>query len=674
MTPRGIFGLVCLGVLFSVSARAQQWDWVVRFSGDGTLGTAVGVDDAQDVYAAGIFTGTNYIGTNRIASEAGTNVFIAKFASFGVPLWTMTARGALTKMLVASNGSVFVCGALAFDPPAAASSISNIFLARIDEGKVTWTEPLPENVGCAASMAFGPDETIYVLNGTTNQAFVRRFTQVGELLGASSVQLDSMTFFGISVPPNGHLYLAGRYATNDFLVSMLAQISLVGDVEWIQEIRGGLSAYKREVIDIAAALDGGVVSVGYDSTPLPQRSAIVVKHSVVGTQEWYTGVFAYFKRFHSAEAVAVDARGNIHVTGYTDGSYYNADRLLILTLAPTGEHLWRESIGSYVRGHRNAGAAIAVDKDGAVFVAGDLQGQTIFGTNRLPDGSGGFVARRSTLLPQLVQERAGDHVILSWPTSAFSMALQESADGTNWSFVTIAPRRNGWRNQTIVAATTGPLYRLLRTNEPPFNHAPRLFPFLPLGVVFLDYSNVVITGASDSPASRLRVYFDDEDEEPLSVTWTNLRTGQPITNAISVFRNPGVDDWSHRHPSYYDAAVTLDSNMFSPGRHLVSVSVSDGKATATRNYPEFEVITSEMAVEEFLTSIAIFSGNRARREALALLDGYRRAKNNGWERLAERRWKHFQRQLARVTSISEEQRSQLANAAEVVKPFLAEPR
>src|ERR1041385_7612576 len=131
-----IFCLLCAILLTGAFIQAQQWDWVQRFSGDGTIGTAVGVDDAQNVYVAGTFTGTNYIGTNRIASDSSNNVFFAKFDPFGMPLWTTTARGGLNKMLVASNGSVFVCGSLTFSDSATAQSISNMFVARLDEGNV----------------------------------------------------------------------------------------------------------------------------------------------------------------------------------------------------------------------------------------------------------------------------------------------------------------------------------------------------------------------------------------------------------------------------------------------------------------------------------------------------------------------------------------------------------
>jgi hypothetical protein len=672
MKLRGTFCLLCALLASDATAQAQQWDWVQRFSGDGTAGTAVGVDDAQNVCVAGTFKGTNYIGTNQFTRNTNDNVFLAKFDPLGMPLWTTTASGSLTKMLVASNGSVFVCGSLSFTNPAIGSSISNVSIARMDEGNLTWVEALPENVA-GASMAFGPDETIYVL-GATNQAFVRRYTQGGLLLDSTLIQREPFTPLAITIGPHEEIYVMGRYATNwPYIVDFTTLISPSGEVIWTWT--PGASAYNWDyhIVGIAATPDGGVVSIGFHSTWLPNKSAFVVKHSVTGTQEWVTGVSGYFKSFYSADGVTVGGQGKIYVTGFAagrGGSYYSAERLLVLTLSPTGEHLSDERIASYVKGHANSGKAIAVDKDGAVIVTGTLQGQTIFGTNKLSYGAGGFVARRSTLFPELVQEQVGNDVVLSWPSSAFPVALQQSSDGENWMFVNVPPQRNGWRNQNTLPFVPGLAFRLFRTNETAILHPPRIFRLDVPGVSFLDHPKVVIVGTNDAPSAFITAYFDDEDENTLSVTWTNVQSGTALTNGISVARYSGRDEWSYRYSAYYGASVALDASIFMPGRHSVAVSVSDGTFTVTQNYPAFEVISAETAVQEFLNAIEPLRRERAGRQALEFLDAYRRAAARGHNRLAEKRWLRFQRHLQRITSLSEEEHARLHSAAEQVKSLL----
>jgi hypothetical protein len=57
---RGSLGFITsLLLLFCSSVGAQQWQWVQSFSGEGAISTQVGHDDAQNVYVAGTFRGTN---------------------------------------------------------------------------------------------------------------------------------------------------------------------------------------------------------------------------------------------------------------------------------------------------------------------------------------------------------------------------------------------------------------------------------------------------------------------------------------------------------------------------------------------------------------------------------------------------------------------------------------
>jgi hypothetical protein len=102
----------------------------------------------------------------------------------------------------------------------------------------------------------------------------------------------------------------------------------------------------------------------------------------------------------------------------------------------------------------------------------------------------------------------------------------------------------------------------------------------------------------------------------------------------------------------------------------VSVFVSDGTFTVSTNYPGFEVITVETAVAEFLAAMETVRPEQAGRQALQFLEAFRQFKSRDRISRAERHWRHFQRQLARVVSLAEEERQKLALAAETVKAFL----
>jgi hypothetical protein len=105
---------------------------------------------------------------------------------------------------------------------------------------------------------------------------------------------------------------------------------------------------------------------------------------------------------------------------------------------------------------------------------------------------------------------------------------------------------------------------------------------------------------------------------------------------------------------------------------MIQVVASDGVFYAT-NVWTFEVLSAETAVQEFRGALDPLRNDRIGRKALSFLEGYQRAGAKGRDKLAATRWTHFQRQLARVTSLSEEERGLLASAAEQVKTFLRSP-
>jgi hypothetical protein len=676
MKLRERFCCVCATLVTAACSDAQEWDWVQRFQGDKSAATAVGVDAAQNVYVAGTFAGTNYIGTNRLTGADGGNLFIAKLNPAGEPLWTLTATGTLGKMLVASNGSVFVCGQLWFQSPTTAQWFSNVFVARLDDGNVTWAESLPDGATPGAGMAFAPDESLYVI-GATNQAFVRRYTQSGDLLDAFAIQREPFIPLAITIGPGHELYIAGRYRwTREpaYVVDFTALVSFYGELVWTWEPGARAYGWGSQIESIAGTPDGGVVSVGFDSDTLPERFAFVVKHAPDGTKLWRVVGSGYFKKFYSAEAVDVDRRGNVYVTGYAAKSYYNRERLWVLTLSPDGEQISDERIRGYSQRDGNAGAAIAVGKDGAVFVAGTLEGWPMFGTNFMaigPNAASGFVARRSTILPELLQQRAGDDFVISWPATALPFALQKSDDGgTAWFFVTNVPVQRNWRNEVILTpADDSILYRLTRTNEVAVRHVPRVFAVLGPRDQFIDHTNVVVAGPERPTAFSIGAYYDDLDEDPLSSAWTNLQTGEPLTNSISVRTTARIDNWDEHRPTYYDARLAADTSTFPPGHHSVSVAVSDGVFSVT-NSTTFEVLSFDTALQKLRSALEELAINRAGRKAVAFFDAALRAEGHGHKKLTEMRWRHFQRQLQRVTSLSEEERRELSSAAAQIQSVL----
>src|SRR5687767_10698270 len=147
MKARGIFCLLCALLFASTFSQAQQWDWVQRFSGDST-GTAIGVDGNQNVYVAGTFSGTNYLGTNQFVSAGSNDVFLLKLNPDGEVAWSISVGGPLNdsvfRMTVTADGAVFLIGdftiaaLLPESLPSRVHDVDHVFIARVDDGKFTW--------------------------------------------------------------------------------------------------------------------------------------------------------------------------------------------------------------------------------------------------------------------------------------------------------------------------------------------------------------------------------------------------------------------------------------------------------------------------------------------------------------------------------------------------------
>jgi hypothetical protein len=105
--------------------------------------------------------------------------------------------------------------------------------------------------------------------------------------------------------------------------------------------------------------------------------------------------------YQVGQAIAVDAAGNVLLTGYFNGSVSfggapltssGGEDVFVAKLDPNGSHLWSASFGD---GAKQNGQAIAVDAAGNVVVTGDIDGTVDFGDGApvTAAGSNAFVLK-----------------------------------------------------------------------------------------------------------------------------------------------------------------------------------------------------------------------------------------------------------------------------------------
>ena len=622
MQSRGNFCALWAFLFAFTTSQAQQWDWVQRLSSESS-GTAIGVDGNQNVYVAGLFIGTNFLGTNRLASAGGQDVFLAKLNREGEVIWAISAGGpgddSIGRLAVATNGALFVVGN--FSIPAAllgnsdhSQDVSNVFVARVDDGRFTWFETLPaETGGIGGGVAFAPDESVWVV-GASNRVFFKEYEQSGAVLRGFSVSSTSFRPTALAVNRDEQIFVSGialpdpPVGTNIVATwtHLLAAIGEDGTVAW----RTGWYYWEwasnpNPIHDIACTPDGGVVAVG----AILQGFAWVattVKYAASGESLWQKRKYASHKSVYEARGVVVDAQGHIHVTGRAVLHYMfpqPSDGLWLFSVDADGNPLSETSVGN--RRYSNAGnvgTAIATTPDGAIYLTGQLTGSTFFGINAY-DGGGAFVARRS----------------------------------------------------------------FDRTNQIPILHAPKLSSAFGPYIVFtvLNHTNVVFKGSSVG----FGAVFVDSDNDPLSYRWVDSNSGMPVAGDTAV-KHAEPHEYNYEFIPSGDYVTFLSGpETFAVGRHAVEVIASDGFFSTTNRWA-FEVMERDTLVQEFLTALHALGSDRAGGRTIAFWEAYLRAKEKGREHLAANRWKHFNRQLQRVISLSEEERAQLGYAAWVVQSLL----
>jgi hypothetical protein len=681
--PASLFCM--LFVLVVQRAGAQQWDWAQRFQGDRSSGSAIGLDGSGNMYVAGSFIGTNQIGTNQLVSAGSNDVFIAKLDSEGGVVWAISTGGPdddwIRRLLVTTNGAVFVCGhfsihrsLLARNDP---ESVSNAFIARVDDGKFSWFETFSEQAdGQVGGVAFGPDESLWLLAATNNRVFVRKYAQDGPVPGGYTVGEDFFWPDGIAVAADGHVFIHGvagddvNLGTTNltgYWTHFAAALDATGRVEWAWN--PGRDYYGPRINAIACTPDGGLVSAGSEYSGLPEQWGVVTKHSVGGAVLWQKALGRFFKNFYNVRGVAIGSRGEIILTGDAfDNPYHLLNRrsVWIAVLGPNGDLLSQQFIKSYARADQNIGTAIAANTEGDIFVTGELMGVPTFGTNVMGAGPSGvtnaFVARRPTVLPLLGIQRGRTNVVLDWPQTALPFALQqtEAVPFGAWSDVSSVPEESTGRKRVILAAEqANGFFRLRSTNEIPIRHLPEIYGPTLQRYAFLRRPSTVVTATNAVSLLSFTALARDADQDSLTFQWLDADTGQSLTNGISVAPSEDDDGYRRYFLSLYDTNL-----VFELGTHTISVVAFDWVFHAT-NSVTVEVLSVQAAIDELIEAVKAASTNPDDGLLEPLRSAREDAEDGRWDDAANY-LREFQTRLADNPELSDANKKLFEDAADTI--------
>jgi len=380
-------------------SNAQSPDWLWAKSVGGVYNekvNSVAVDVSGNIYVAGDFTSDTLIFGSTTLTNASyddfPDIFLAKYDANGNVLWAKSAGGKFgdeaNSVAVDASGNIYVTGdfespTITFDSTTLTNAgFNDIFLTKYDaNGNVLWAK--------SAGGKFGDEANSVAVDAS------------GNIYVAGNISTPTFTFDSITSTLEEDMF-----SDNIFL----AKYDANGNVLWEKSVGGEGEDYASSVavdvsgnIYVSGDFESGALTFG--STTLVNTSEshvdiFLAKYDANGNVLWAKS--AGGKGDDEANSVAVDASGNIYVTGdfksptitfssttfsnpevysivmnvwgYTYCKISNNADLFLAKYDANGNVLWAKSAGS--KGD-DVAKSVAVDASGNTYLVGYFSSHTL---------------------------------------------------------------------------------------------------------------------------------------------------------------------------------------------------------------------------------------------------------------------------------------------------------
>ncbi|MBL9173136.1 MAG: hypothetical protein JNL10_06355 [Verrucomicrobiales bacterium] len=402
------------GRSFSVESYASA---TIKYSGSGVplwtnrwvggSGAALAVDLSGNVVVTGTGTG----------NEGYSDFATVKYSGTGAALWTNYYSGPLgydraTAMASDASGNVIVTGVSSND----GSDVDYATIKYSGDGVPLWTNHFAATAGAGG--------------------------------GFKIVRAPP----GLAVDTQGNVFVpfaldGGGYVT--------VKYSDQGVPVWTNRFQApGIYA---EVQAIRVDSSGSVLVAG---TVMDEQAGYLVyltaAYSNAGNLLWSHRYEGPDHGENQAQALAVDESGNVFVTGWSsDGAI--ADDYATIMYSNTGVPLWAQRYNGPGNSYDRAYAA-AIDANGNVIVTGISMGKGSdwdYATIKYPVAGGPWLT---------VARTASDQVAVSWPSPFIGFNLQQNTNGiatSEWSALETSPADDGVTKTAILSSpAAGAFYRL----------------------------------------------------------------------------------------------------------------------------------------------------------------------------------------------------------------------
>ncbi len=383
--------LVLLLCLADGSVKSQVPPiWSVPYNGPGNRADnayAMSLDAAGNIYVAGE-------ATTGAGSSDSIDCAIVKYNAIGDTLWvrfyngTGNRRDVVRALTVDHDGNVYATGE--------SYGTGNYDIATVKyspTGERGWAARYngPAN-GTDGGEAIAVDSSgnVYVTGYSDGEAspvlrqddFVTiKYDSAGVLQWAK--RYDGPSSFhdiphAIAVNPAGEVYVTGESSGSGTRYDYATiKYSTAGDTLWVRRYDGP-AHYNDKALALAIDAAGNVFVTGSsDGSSSGTEDYLTIKYSSSGEEEWvqrYEGPGGSDNAF----AITIDTAGNnVYVTGESTGPgpLYGFDYLTIRSRTSTGDTVWTARYDGEGKGF-DAAVAIAADRSGNVYVTGYSTGSS----------------------------------------------------------------------------------------------------------------------------------------------------------------------------------------------------------------------------------------------------------------------------------------------------------
>jgi len=327
---KSAFGKKTIIVLFlialTIECRSQvSQEWEQRYNGSGNSvdeASSMAVDAAGNVYVTGYSVGS---GTN------GDYVTI-KYNSAGVQQWVGVYNGPVNGPDEAHSIAVDAAG--------------NVYVAGSSLGNGT-----------------GADYLTIKYNSTGVQQWAVRYN------GSGNVPDEA---YSVAVDAAGNVYVTGKSTGNGTGADYVTiKYNAAGVQQWAQRYNGpGNDVDRTNTIAVDAA--GNVYVTGYSVGSGTGDDYATIKYTAAGNIQWIQRYNGPGNNLDRANTIAVDAAGNVYVTGSSTGNGTNTDYATI-KYGSTGVPLWIQRYNGPPGDGFDGVRAMAIDAEGNVYVTGHSQ-------------------------------------------------------------------------------------------------------------------------------------------------------------------------------------------------------------------------------------------------------------------------------------------------------------